>query len=325
MGMVATERNGSTTVFGKHGALHVEGSKLKDSNNQNVQLRGISTHNIAIYPEYINKELITQFVDEYGITVFRLAMYTGEADGFPGYANETPENKIKLEELMMKGVKLCAELGIYCLVDWHILFDYNPKMYMKEAVTFWKKMCPLLSEYDNVIYEICNEPNMNLNTMDNACPWDDIYEFAETIIPVIKAIDPDNVIIVGTPTWSQDVDIAAKKPLKYENLMYALHFYADSHKEKIREKMREAIANGLPIFVTEFGICDASGNGAANLEETNIWLKELIENSISFIMWNLSNKAETSSMISEKCSKVSGFTDEDLTETGRCIKVFANM
>ena len=93
MGKIATVRNDNTTIYGEHGALRVEGTKLKDANGKNVQLRGISTHNIAIYPEYINKELLTQFVDEYGITVFRLAMYTGAADGFPGYSNETPENK----------------------------------------------------------------------------------------------------------------------------------------------------------------------------------------------------------------------------------------
>ena len=109
---------------------------------------------------------------------------------------------------------------------------------------------------DNVLYEICNEPNGNVK-------WDkDIKPYAEEVITKIRAIDPDSVIIVGTPTWSQDVDIVANNPITdYENIMYTLHFYAATHKEDLRNKLKNAHETGLPIFVTEFGISDASGNG----------------------------------------------------------------
>ena len=308
---IATTRNGKPTPFGLHGSLHVEGKHLIDEHGNICQLKGLSSHNLSSYPEYINEELLTQFTDEYNIELFRFAMYSSFADEVFGYADGNEEHRSKLESLIIEGVKTAARLGIYVIVDWHVLLEKDPNIFTEDAVYFFKMICPILKEYDNVIYEICNEPNPPTT-------WDDIKRYANRIIPIIREIDPGKVISVGTPTWSQNVDEASASPLSYDNLVYSLHFYSDSHKEGVRALLDEALDRGnIAVFVTEFGICDASGNGPINDEETDIWLNKLDENAISYCLWNLSNKDETSAILKKDCTKHSGFTLDDFSECGK--------
>lgn len=314
----ATIRNNMKTPFGLHGRLHVQGTQLMDEHNAPCQLRGLSTHNLSNYPEYVNEAALTQMADEWKISVFRLAMYSGDADGFQGYATGDDTHRKELENLIQKAAEITAKLGIYLIIDWHCLLDTDPNTHVDMAVHFFQKMCAALKEHDHIIYEICNEPNGDTT-------WKDICRYADTVIPAIKAIDDSKVIIVGTPKWSQRVDEAAAAPLPYDNLVYTLHFYADTHKEELRTIMEHAIADGLPIFVSEFGICAADGAGAINLKETDLWLQTLNRHNISYLMWNLSNKDETSAIITPTCSKTSGFTEEDLSPSGRALlKIMTN-
>ena len=168
----------------------------------------------------------------------------------------------------------------------------------------------------HVIYEICNEPN-------GGTSWSMIKKYALEVIPVIRKYAPNAIVIVGTPTWSQDVDIAANDPItEYDNVMYALHFYASTHTDSLRNKCKTAVKKGLPIFVTEYGICEASGNGAINEKQANLWIEMLDGYGISHVMWNLANKNESSSMIAAGNPKVNGFTEKDLSASG---KWFVNM
>lgn len=176
-------------------------------------------------------------------------------------------------------------------------------------------MASLYKNYDNVIYEICNEPN-NVS-------WSEIKKYAEEVIPAIRAIDKDAIIIVGTPTWSQDVDVVANDPIKgHKNIMYALHFYTATHKQALRNKATAALNKGLPLFVSEFGVCSADGNGSYDLGEANSWMNFLNSHNISYCVWNLSNKAEKSALISSNVGTYSGWTISQLTEGG---KWFVNM
>lgn len=144
---------------------------------------------------------------------------------------------------------------------------------------------------------------------------------AETIIPIIRKNAPDAIIIVGTPTWSQDVDVAAADPITDQtNLMYAVHFYAATHKDDLRNKVQSALDSGLPIFVSEFGLCDASGNGSIDYNQSDAWFDLINDRNLSYAAWNISNKAETSSLFDSSCTKTSGFTDDDLSDSGRYIK-----
>ena len=122
--------------------------------------------------------------------------------------------------------------------------------------------------------------------------------------------------MVGTPTWSQDIDQAASDPLQGYDVMYTLHFYAATHKDDLRQRLRGAVDAGLPVFVSEYGICDASGNGGLDLDSAQAWMELLDELGISSACWNLSNKDESSSFIVSTCDKTSRFSDTDLSESG---------
>ena len=126
------------TPFEKYGKLHVAGKNLTDASGNTVVLKGISTHNLNEYPQYVNKEAFKQFRDEYGVSIMRLAMYSAFADNHEGYSDSNDEHRAELEELILKGASICRELGIYCMIDWHILFDYDPNMHTDMAIGFFK-------------------------------------------------------------------------------------------------------------------------------------------------------------------------------------------
>ncbi len=286
--------------------LSVEGTQLVDNEGNPVQLRGVSTHGLSWYPEYVNEACFRQLKEEWGADVVRLAMYTAESGGYC-----TDGNQDALKELINAGVKYATECGLYVIIDWHILSDGNPNTYVEQAKDFFAEMSANYGNYTNVLYEICNEPN-------GGTAWKDIKQYAEQVIEVIREQDEDGIILVGTPNWSQYVDQAAKDPIEgCENIMYTLHYYAATHTDALRQTMVTAVEGGLPIFVSEYGICDASGNGSIDENQANQWVDTLDEYQISYVAWNLSNKSESSAMLKSSCNKVSGFKAEDLSASGK--------
>lgn len=288
------------------GALRVDGTQLVDCNGNPVQLKGVSTHGIAWFPGYINEECFKQFREEWNVNVIRLAMYTAENGGYC-----TDGNKDDLKTLVKNGVEYATNNDMYVIIDWHVLNDKNPNTYIEESKKFFEEMSGEYADYNNVIYEICNEPN-------GGTSWSDIKSYAEQVIAVIRANDADGIILVGTPNWSQYVDQAAADPITgYDNIMYTLHFYAATHTDWLRDNMKAAIDAGLPVFVSEYGICDASGNGAIDETQANKWVEVMNAYGVSYVTWNISNKNETSAIFSSGCNKVSGFVESDLSASGK--------
>ena len=295
-----------TTSPKTSGALKVSGNKLVDEKGNPVQLRGVSTHGIAWFPQYINENLFKELKTEWNVNVVRLSMYTAEYGGY-----STGGDKESLKNLIRNGVKYAENQDMYVIIDWHILSDGNPNTYKEDSKEFFAQMSKEFSQNNNVIYEICNEPN-------GSTTWSEIKSYAEEIIPIIRSNDSDAMILVGTPNWSQYVGEALKNPITIsDNIMYTLHFYAGTHKESLRNEMVSAINNGLPIFVSEFSICDASGNGAIDYNEAKKWIDTLNEHNISYVSWSLSNKSETSALISSNSNKTYGLLESDLSDTGK--------
>lgn len=292
------------TPVENHGALSVEGTDIVDKNGDIFQLRGVSTHGINWFPDYVNKEAFSSLAG-YGVNAIRLAMYTADYNGYCSGGSQK-----ELEDLVDKGVQACNELGLYVIIDWHILNDNNPNQNKDSAKGFFETVSKRYAGYDNVIYEICNEPN-------GGTTWEDIKSYAEEIIPVIRKNDKNALIIVGTPNWSQDVDIASQNAIEgQENLVYAVHFYASTHKAEIRGKVEKARQNGLPVIVSECSICEASGNGSINYDEAEKWMEMIDEYHLSYFAWNLSNKEEQSSLLKSSVTKTGNFEAADFSETG---------
>ncbi|MBD5424445.1 MAG: glycoside hydrolase family 5 protein, partial [Allobaculum sp.] len=173
--------------------LHVQGTQLMNAQNQPIVLQGYSTFGLNYMPEFVDQSVFEFLRDQMGSKIVRLALYTQEYGGYCSGGN-----KEQFKALIDKGVSLAEQTNQYIIIDWHILSDGNPNIHADEAEAFFREMATKYANKSHVIYEICNEPN--------GCSWSEIKRYAHRIIPVIRAADPDAVILVGTPTWSQDVD-----------------------------------------------------------------------------------------------------------------------
>lgn len=306
---VTTDNTETTEKFNgykTYGALSVKGGKLVGNNGKPAILHGISTHGINWFPQYVTSDTFKTLKENYGINVVRLAMYTSE---YNGYCTGDENNKQTLKNVISEGINHATNLGMYVIVDWHTLTDNNPLQNKEEAKKFFDEISKQYKDSDNIIYEICNEP---VNTS-----WQDVKQYAEEIIPIIRSNDKNAIILVGTPNWCQYLNEAAASPLDYDNVMYTLHFYAATHKDDLRNTLKNAVNQKLPIFVSEFGICEASGNGNIDITSANSWIDLLDQSQISYILWNLSNKNEACSFLKPDCQKISDFTDNDLSEEGK--------
>lgn len=299
------------TPFDNHGQLSVKGTDIVDESGSKYQLKGVSTHGITWFPDYVNKDAFQSIRDDWDANLVRLAMYTDTGDS-NGYCSGGDKDSIR--GLVDAGVTAATELGMYVIIDWHILNDNNPNSHIDDAKEFFDDVSAKYSSNHNVIYEICNEPN-------GGTSWSDIKSYAEIIIPVIRKNDKNAIIIVGTPNWSQDVDIVSEDPITgYDNIMYAVHFYAATHKDDLRNKVKTAISNGLPVFVSEFSLCDASGNGGIDYDSSDVWFDLINDNNLSYASWSLCNKNETSALIKPDSTATSTITIDDLSDTGKYVR-----
>ena len=287
--------------------LKVIGGRLTDG-EKDIRLFGMSTHGIAWYPEYVCDEVFRALRDEWGINCVRIAMYTDE---FRGYCNGG--NKEHMKELVEKGVALAEMLDMYVIIDWHILHDQDPMLYVDEAEDFFDDMAKRFAGKANVIYEICNEPN-------GTGTWDKISEYADRIIPTIRKHSPEALIIVGTPNWAQDIHCALERPLAYDNIMYSLHFYAATHKKTLRSRLERCVEAGLPVFINEFNLCEASGKGDIDHEEAKAWFEVIDRLGLSCICWCLSNNGDTCHIFAKDNTRLSHWEDDDLKESGRIVR-----
>ncbi len=286
------------------GPLHVEGSQLVDEAGNPVQLRGVSTHGLAWYPQFVNQQMFNDLHDVWGANAVRLAVYSADSGGWA-----TDGGRVAMNNFVIEAARMAEAADLFVIVDWHILSDGNPLTYQWAAEEFFKEVSVVLKDQTNVIYEICNEPN-------GSTTWDNVKDYAEDVIPWIRRNDPDAVVIVGTPTWSQDLEAPLESPLDIDNVMYALHFYAATHQDDLRNRLRSAVEAGLPVFVSEFGICEASGDGAIDYESADAWVAVMDSLNVSYICWNLSNKDEAAALIKPDVTATSGFTLDDLTPEG---------
>ncbi len=285
--------------------LVVQGNKVT-ANGQPANLAGMSLFwsNTGWGGEkYYNAQTVAWLKSDWKANLVRVALGVEEAAGYLTDAS----NKTRAITV----IDAAIANNMYVIIDWHTHHAEDNKA---AAITFFKEMATRYGNYNNVIYEVYNEP-LNIS-------WSGVLKpYATDVIKEIRAIDPDNLIIVGTPNWSQDVDVAANDPITaYSNIAYTLHFYAGTHKQSLRDKAQTALNRGIALFVTEWGSVNADGGGGVNAAETETWLNFLKTNGISHANWALNDKAEGASALVTGASANGGWSGAQLTASGSLVR-----
>ncbi len=305
--LVFSQSIDAQSIVSKHGRLRVKGNKVVNKNNEAISLAGNSLFwsNAGDSADFYNAQTVQVLNDEWNSDIVRVAMGVKESwDGGTGYINSPNLQMTKIRKVIDAAI---AE-GMYVIIDWH---THDAENYTSRAAGFFKEVARLYGNKDNIIYEVYNEPIKQ--------SWGTIKSYSETVIQAIRSEDPDNLIIVGTPTWSQDVDKAAANPIKDNNTAYTLHFYSGTHKQWLRDKAAKAMQDGIALFVTEWGAVNADGDGAADKAETQKWIDFMKKNGISHANWSVSDKNEGASIVSPG-KGVNGLANNNLTATGTYIK-----
>ena len=296
------EENELNSVVQKYGQLSISGTNLVDQNGEIVVLRGMSLFWSQWGGRYYNEETIKWLRDDWKCSVIRLAM--GVESG--GYLDNQAQEYNKITA----AIDACIKLGIYVIVDWH---DHHGEDHLEASKSFFNNISELYGNQQNIIYEIYNEP-LNVS-------WKNVLKpYSESIINIIRSNDPDNVIIVGTPNWSQDVDSVIGEVIEQSNIAYSLHFYTGTHTDWLRNKAVKSMNAGIPIFVSEWGLSEASGNGDIDINETNLWTTFMESNNLSWCNWSVTNKDETSAILLPSTSSLSGWSVNELSEAGQIMR-----
>ena len=287
------------------GALQVKDGRLCNEAGEEVLLRGVSMHGITYFQDYVDDTLFGNVSETMNANLIRLPMYTPEYAGSK-YCSDPMG-------VMKRGIDYAIANDMYVIVDWHTLENPDPNMDSYNALRFFKEISREYGDCPNIIYEICNEPN-------GATTWKDICRYADTVIPVIRKNSPDSVIIVGTPNYDREITAPAGGHLdKYGNIMYSFHFYAASHSLD-KTELKAAVDMGIPVFISECGFTEDTGDGTIDVESTQEWLTYLQEQNLSHTIWNLSDKKEASSMLRPGTKADKDLGGSSLTVAGKMVR-----
>jgi endoglucanase len=292
----------STGVVAKFGLLQVDGNRIVDQQGNNLAIRGMSLFWSQWIPQYYNRDCIKWLRDEWNCTVIRAAM----AVDYGGYLENPQQEQAKI----MQVIDACIELGIYVIVDWH---DHEAEKHTEQAKLFFRSIANKYGKYPNLIYEIYNEPLQ--------VSWKDVVKpYAGQVIAEIRRIDPDNLILVGSPNWSQDLDIVAADPIAGDNIAYSLHFYAGTHGQWLRDKAQTALDSGLALFASEWGLSEATGGGTLGYAEAALWLEFMDANQISWCNWSVGDRDESSAALKPGTDPLGNWDNLDLTPSGLYVR-----
>ncbi|MFM9988075.1 glycoside hydrolase family 5 protein [Flavobacterium sp.] len=290
-----------------HGQLKVIGTQLSDQNNEPISLRGVSLGWHNWWPRFYNKETVKWIHQDFKANVIRAAIGVDADENC--YLKNPSESKAKLDAVVQAAIKE----SIYVIIDWH-----SHKTYTKEAVAFFTEVSKKYGKYPNVIYEIFNEPEHQT--------WEEVKSYSQDVIKAIRANDSDNIILVGNPSWDQDIHLVAENPLKdFDNIMYTMHFYAATHEKWLRDRVDYAMQKGIPVFVSESAGTQASGDETINYAAWQEYVDWMESKKISWVTWSISDKDETCSMLFPTASSKGKWKAQDLKDSGKKTKAYLNL
>jgi endoglucanase len=285
-------------VVKQNGKLRVQGTQLVNATGEPIVLHGMSFGWHNWWPRFYNAGAVKWLRDDWKCSVVRAAMGV-EPDR--GYIKDSVGSLSKIKAVIDAAIKE----DIYVIIDWH-----SHNINLGEAKAFFRNMASAYHSYPNIIYEIFNEPDHET--------WPEVKKYSEEVIAVIRAIDKDNIILVGSPRWDQEIQLPAADPIKgFNNLMYTMHFYAGTHKQWLRDKTDEAIRKGLPIFVSECAGMQATGDGPIDHAEWKKFKDWMDEKKISWVAWSVSDKNESCSVLYPTANSEGNWKSSDIKEWGQ--------
>jgi endoglucanase len=297
VGLLLACANAQAQPVRLHGALSVRGTQLVDAAGAPYVLRGMSFGWHNYHPQFYNAGAVGWLASDWRCNVVRAAMGIEPEGAY--LQNETLARR-SVEAVVEASIRA----GIYVIVDWH-----SHNVNREEAIAFFSEMAGRYGRYPNVIWEIFNEPDKE--------SWPEVKAYAEAVIAAIRAKDPDNIILVGSPHWDQDLDQPAASPIVGKNLMYTMHFYASSHKGWLRDRCDGALKAGIPIFISESSGTEATGNGPIDSLEWARYISWAEERHISWVVWSVSAKNESCSVLQKGAATEGGWLEKDLKPSGR--------
>lgn len=289
----------------RYGQLQVKGTQLCDQKGLPVTLRGVSLSWHNWWPRFYNKKVMKTLKRDWHCSVVRAAMGV-QPDESPkdGYL----QNPQLAMSCLTPIIETAIKQNVYVIIDWH-----SHHMYTQEAQQFFGEMAQKYGNNPHVIYEIFNEPIEDT--------WTNLKKYASEVINEIRKYDPDNIILVGCPHWDQDIHLVANSPLEgFQNIMYTVHFYAATHGEDLRKRTEDAIRSGIPVFISECGAMEASGDGPVDMDSEEQWIGMCERLGISWLCWSISDKDETCSMLLPSAKSNGPWPDNVIKPYGKIVK-----
>ncbi|SEA69507.1 endoglucanase [Prevotella sp. tc2-28] len=285
----------------KYGQLQVNGAQLCDQQGRPVILRGVSLGWHNLWPRFYNKKVVQTLHNDWHASVVRAAMGILIEDNYL-------ENPKFAMQCITPVIESAIKNDVYVIIDWH-----SHVLQTKEAKQFFGQMAKKYGKYPHVIYEIYNEPVEDT--------WADLKKYATEVIGEIRKYDADNIVLVGCPHWDQDIHLVAESPLEgFSNIMYTVHFYAATHGEYLRERTEAAVKKGIPVFISESGATEASGDGKIDPESEEQWIQMCERLGISWVCWSISDKNESCSMLLPRATATGPWSDDVIKEYGKLVK-----
>jgi endoglucanase len=289
-------------IVSQHGRLRTAGNRIVGEDGKPVSLAGVSFGwSQWEAARFYNAGTVNWLKQDWNAGIVRAALGIHPEKG---YLQHPARNQARV----MAVVDAALAADLYVIIDWH---DHHAHEHPALAVEFFTAMARRYGNQPNIIYEIYNEPLAKADWARQVKPY------AEQVIAAIRAIDPDNLIVVGTPNYSQNVDVAAANPIKDDNVAYALHFYAGTHKQSLRARALKALNLNAALFVTEWGTCDASGDGPVDEASIREWMAFLREHQLSHCNWAVYDKAETAAVVRRSASSRGNWRESDLSPSGK--------
>ncbi len=306
-----------------NGKLSVQGNDLVNERGEKIQLKGFGTtywyltnEDFSVfggvsgktYKDYYNQESMAS-IKKWGANCVRIVI-TRQL-----YLQD--ENNInKVYDI----IDDCISQDLYVIVNWHCFNDPNTNI--DDNIEFYTKIANKYKESNNVMYEIYNEP-----CGDNVT-WNIIKTYANQIIPKIREIDNNAIIIVPTPNYDKNILDVINNTLNYENIMYSYHIYVGSNDmQEEMEKIKQCLINEVPIFITEWGTTQNDGLTGFYENESNLLVKFCENNNISWCYWCMSdchfNKPEGGALVKERQWQ-NDLNDDILTTSGKYMKQILN-